>query len=1080
MIKFKIINLFVGLLLVLQVFAQSGKSLELDGVSRYMTIAHHEDFNFTVSQEYSISFWMNVSGYKTNARFVSKRGGGTAADKSGYELWGTNSSTNFYALNTPLYSGANPFSQWGTIGGSTGDWIHVAFVVSRSGGTTVVYQYLNGQVARTSQGINMSTYAVTNGFDVYIGNGQYAANTHLNAKIDDLRFWRKGLTASEVVNDMTASVTAETEGLLAAYDFESINGSVVEDVTGKHPGTLVNFPAQGPVTITTASVVQDRNFTGRGNKNEVVLKTTLNTSGSEPASIENIVVTLNGTTDIKSVDSIKIYNSGTVPTFDSRQPNAQLLGSAVAAGGVITLETAGVLNSGVNHLWVTLDIAEDAVEGSRVDASLVSLTSSNETYEFATGNPAGQREVLLTRTLVFGPGDYGSTNYRIPAIITADDGALVTLTDKRKFNSTDLPEDIDILARRSTDGGRTWSEPVTVAKGTGRFAGYGDAIITKTQSGRLVAVYVGGPGLWQSTPSNPIRTYVSYSSDHGVSWSSPRDITYQLFGAECDDPVRKTWQASFCGAGQGMTMRNGRIMVVGTVREVAGGPLHNYAYYSDDEGDTWQVSERAIQGGDEAKVVELNNGNILMSSRIQGNRLWAVSADGGHTWGARNSWTDLWGNACNGDMIRYTSTLDDYEKNRILHTLPNASNRTNLSVFMSYDEGTSWGVKKTICEGTSAYASLTILPDGTIGVYTEEDESIPYKMYFLNFSLEWLTNGADTYFPAGTPLVETPVFNIPSSTITEDQQVSIVCETPGATIYYTIDGSQPGENSLVYEQPIVVSRTMVIKAVARKEGMAPSVMSEATYVYGWALPGENRGATIQRYLTSATTTGAVHNLDYQTEEVPPLYFVAYNDQVITVQPGSDFTLNLEALRGQTDGLQWSQAIILADWNRDFDFADEGERIAVIGSRQTNNGEAVLSISRLISVPEDAVQNERTRLRIVYTDGWRPAAYTDYGFDPVDKGRMYEFDLLVAEATATALATIENIEIRNPVSDYLRLRMPQETYQVTLFDLNGKVLFKHAVEGSELTLPMNHYTAQVYLLQLTDSQGRTITRKIIKI
>ena len=72
---------------------------------------------------------------------------------------------------------------------------------------------------------------------------------------------------------------------------------------------------------------------------------------------------------------------------------------------------------------------------------------------------------IISRTMLYRPGDYGSANYRIPAVITAKDGSLVAVTDKRKYNESDLPEDIDIVCNRSTDGGLTWSEPVTIAQG---------------------------------------------------------------------------------------------------------------------------------------------------------------------------------------------------------------------------------------------------------------------------------------------------------------------------------------------------------------------------------------------------------------------------------------------------------------------------------------------------------------------------------------------------------------------------------------------------------------------------------------
>ena len=89
-------------------------------------------------------------------------------------------------------------------------------------------------------------------------------------------------------------------------------------------------------------------------------------------------------------------------------------------------------------------------------------------------------DTIVTRTVLYRPGDYDSRNYRIPAIITAKDGSLVVATDKRKYNDADLPEDIDILINRSTDGGHTWSEPYTLVEGQGVGKGFGDCALVQT------------------------------------------------------------------------------------------------------------------------------------------------------------------------------------------------------------------------------------------------------------------------------------------------------------------------------------------------------------------------------------------------------------------------------------------------------------------------------------------------------------------------------------------------------------------------------------------------------------------------
>ena len=360
-----------------------------------------------------------------------------------------------------------------------------------------------------------------------------------------------------------------------------------------------------------------------------------------------------------------------------------------------------------------------------------------------------QNDSLFTRTELYHPGDYGSMNYRIPGVITAKDGSIVVVTDKRKFNEGDLPQDIDIVCNRSTDGGLTWSEPYTIAQGTGVNHGFGDcALAWSNDDNGLIAVFVGGPGLWNSTPSNPIRSYKSYSYDNGQTWTEPEDITHFIFGDDCIIPEHQAWRASFFGSGNGLRTSTGRIMFVAAIREGSAQSLNNYAVYSDDNGLTWQVSGRASTGGDEAKVTELVDGRILMSIRHGGKRWYNISEDGGETWQPNTStWNDITAPACNGDIIRYTSVNQGHNKNRLLHSVPKGSQRSNVTVYVSYDEGETWPVKKTIVPYSSAYSSLCVLPDGTIGLYVEEEPNgtSGYSTVFYNFSLEWLTDGNDTY-----------------------------------------------------------------------------------------------------------------------------------------------------------------------------------------------------------------------------------------------------------------------------------------------------------------------------------------------
>lgn len=1087
----QIITFFL-LLFPIYLSAQTGKYIEFNGTNQYMIIPTHADFNITTSESFTITAWINVLEFKNNnARFITKRlQSTTVADKSGYELWGANSATQYYALNTPNAAGNhnNSLSVWPTYTGSAGKWTHIAFVVDRA--SNKMYQYIDGVEVANSGTKDITPWAVNNAWDVYVGCGISGSTTaapassqYFRGQIDNLRFWKKALSPSEINADKTSTVTSETPELVAAYDFENVNTTTlkVPDIKNTHEATLVNFSFSETTNI---SVNQDINFSGRGNDNEEILRLEVIPGGTSAVALKELVMNMNGTTDINDVDSIKIYNTGGVSRFDPRKPAGTLIGKAAAATGNITIPLSGMLNMNTNNIWITYKLKETAKEGNKIDAALISLSTISETITPANGNPAGARTILLRRTLVYGPGDYGSSNYRIPAIATAADGSLVILTDKRKTGPGDLAANIDVVANRSTDGGKTWSAPVTVALGTNSSNGFGDAAIIKTNSGKLVTLFVGGPGFFSSTASNPIRSYISTSTDNGITWTAPRDITSQIYGANCSDPVRSTWLGSFFGSGHQLTLRNGRLMAVIAVREPGVSGIQNYAVYSDDEGETWKVSNRALSGGDEAKVVELNDGSILMSVRTSGNRLWTKSTDGGVNWGPKNSWPEIWGNACDADIIRYTSTLDGYNKNRILHTLPNASDRTNVTMWVSYDEGSTWPVKRSIAAGQSAYSSVTILPDGTIGVYLEEDGSIPYKMYFLNFSLEWLTNGADEWLPKNTPVAANPVFSLTAGKYTSDQTLTITAED-GATIRFTTDGTMPTKTSPIYTQPIQITRTMTVRAFAQKEGYGNSDITSAEYIYGWDIPTQARGTIDQRYLTSAKTEGADVNLNFTSNTPPALHYVSYNNEVIEAKKGSSFTLNLNSLEDQTDGLQWCQAIILVDWNRDFDFTDAGERIAILGSRSTNNGNTVLKISQSITVPQTAVTNERTRLRVVYTDGWRPTSYTDYGFDPVDKGRLYDFDLIV-RATSIVTEVKNNIfsVSPNPFTGSVKMNFSKGgEYTLHLVSLTGSTLMTKSVnmgDGSTYELNTENLQPNVYLLQVIDKKGNTSISKIIKL
>ena len=756
-------KLFFVLLLLsgLMAFGQPSHYLTFNGVDQYMSIPHHPDFNIDSDESFSLTAWVRNVSYTEYPRYICKRdaASNSGSERSGYEFFGTPAAGQSLGLNTPTTTSGHALSVYTGITVPAGEWMHIALVVDRA--ENIIRIFHNGNT-NTAWSASLNGWTVENTHDLFVGAGNSGGQPcyFCNGSFGNIRFYNIALDdemiAADIDTDDISNLPQEMHNaLLAAYDMDSANvdDNIMHDISGNgHVANMMNF-AFGDAEILNVSLVQESRKIGRANDNEVLLRAAVS-FGGENASINDnsLSFSLQGTSDVDDVKSVKIYSTGTSPVFDNRDlQNAVLLADVEPSLDVTDCQINAEIVSGVNYLWITVEMADDATEGNVIDAELYSVSTPSKTFEIVNPSPSGDREIILAHTLLFQPGDYNSTNYRIPGVITAKDGSIVAVTDKRKYNQGDLPEDIDIVCRRSTDGGHTWSEPYTIAQGTGYNHGFGDCVLAWTNDDNgLIAGFVGGVGLWNSTPSNPIRSYIARSYDNGRTWTEPEDITDFIFGSNCVVPEHRTWRASFFGSGNGLITSTGRIMFVAAIRETTAQSLSNYAVYSDDNGITWHVSGRASVSGDEAKVTELVDGRILMSIRHNGKRWYNISNDGGETWQSSTStWNDITAPACNGDMIRYTSVNQGFNKNRLLHSVPFGSSRTDVSVYISYDEGETWPVRKCIVPYSSAYSSLCVLPDGTIGLYVEEEYpgNSGYSTVFYNFSLEWLTDGADSLDP---------------------------------------------------------------------------------------------------------------------------------------------------------------------------------------------------------------------------------------------------------------------------------------------------------------------------------------------
>lgn len=475
-----------------------------------------------------------------------------------------------------------------------------------------------------------------------------------------------------------------------------------------------------------------------GQKDQVLMKFVASvTPGWTDDNFTANSVTLNlGATKATDLESVKVYTSANDDFVSNGQRSATLVGTASAiTDNVVTVNfTDGVTFKENQRFYVTADIKSDATVGNKFDVAITGLTyNTDKTATITSGNPEGQGVIYKVQSAPFQPYDLGSHYWRIPAMVVlhhqkgenaSKNGRVVTMADNRFDHNGDLPSHIDVYERHSDDNGATWSTHKMVV-GTdadhalvGGGHGFGDVSLVECASGKIVAIMVGGPGYFQSTPSNPIVPTIITSTDGGDTWSTPRTLTNELYNTTYKEGAV---QGSFAGSGRGLMLQrqkneqlNGRIMFAMSHR-FGKNNVQEYIIYSDDEGNTWKFStQSAYSGGDESKLVELADGTVMISVRQGGQRGYNKSTDGGVTWGTQAKWADISGCACNADIL-YVN------KHVMLHSYPNNGSRKNLTIKASFDDGKSWSNPYVVCAPGASYSTMDVTKDGDIAIFYEDN-----------------------------------------------------------------------------------------------------------------------------------------------------------------------------------------------------------------------------------------------------------------------------------------------------------------------------------------------------------------------
>lgn len=333
----------------------------------------------------------------------------------------------------------------------------------------------------------------------------------------------------------------------------------------------------------------------------------------------------------------------------------------------------------------------------------------------------------------------GYHTYRIPALTRTPDGALIAFAEGRKNSGADSG-DIDIVCRRSTDGGATWS-PQQVVTAHGADTAGNPTVVTDPASGDLVLVSCRNAGDVTETAvlkGLAVRqVYVQRSTDNGATWTAPVDITTQAKASWM------RWYATGPGCGAVVTQgpHAGRLVIPANhSRAPAAGSsdtgaepkyFGGHGLISDDGGHTWQIGFTSSNptgaiNENETTVAELPDGRLYVNCRNQygtvaGTRADAWSADGGST--LQSAYR------VQGTIVTpvVQGSLLQVPGGPLLYAGPeHPEGRIAMAIRRSDDGGATWRTCRRISGLHAAYSSMAMLDAATVGLLYETGDWTPY------------------------------------------------------------------------------------------------------------------------------------------------------------------------------------------------------------------------------------------------------------------------------------------------------------------------------------------------------------------
>ena len=217
------------------------------------------------------------------------------------------------------------------------------------------------------------------------------------------------------------------------------------------------------------------------------------------------------------------------------------------------------------------------------------------------------------------------------------------------------------------------------------------------------------------------RVFVTQSSDNGISWNEPQEIT--------STTKKQNWTWYATGPVHGIQMdinekHKGRLVIPCDHIEAETKHYYSHIIYSDDKGKTWQLGGSTPQHQvNECTVAEMPNGDLMLNmrnyDRDSKNRKISISKDGGITWSSLKDDPVLIEPICQGSLLKH--------EDRLFFSNPaSKKSRENMTLKISDDDGISWDNKIVINKGPSAYSDLVTVDEDQIGILYEGGLESPY------------------------------------------------------------------------------------------------------------------------------------------------------------------------------------------------------------------------------------------------------------------------------------------------------------------------------------------------------------------